>query len=565
MSTFALPRSLIRLQDRLLRVLGDSAVGRAHLVQHMLRRDASEVTSYWLQMVVAVGIATLGLVVNSGAVVIGAMLIAPLMVPIVGLAMGLATGGPFLVLRTVGRIALSVVVAVGGAALITLMLPYHELNSELAARTSPTVLDLVTAGFCALAGVFASLRPASNMASTAAGTSIGISLVPPLCASGYGLGTADWSVAGGAGLLFLTNMVAIVAVGMIAFVITGFHRVEVIPLERDELAKEGGGAPLARALARRLARLFESRPLGPALRFLMPFFLLALVYIPLGRALTEVAWQVRVKMAVRKSIDTESARLVQSRVRVDRHEVEVLVVILGAPDDAAAVRARLDAEIRLSSGVVPRIEVLAVPDASALAGLVSTMTPRGVEAPVVIAELAPDEALNAARARVRATVAQLWPTAAAGEPLVIDVGTDEGAALRVRVVHLGPALSPDGAEALRLGSTLGLEREVQLVDVAVPAATLTRDAGDLPFLAVVAAGVRATAGVPAVHVCVVRPAPPTRKSTPAEVDLAAALDGVFALHPSVTTTAEGPWSVRFTSGPCAPTGPDDGGAPDAGR
>jgi uncharacterized hydrophobic protein (TIGR00271 family) len=117
------------------------------------------------------------------------MLVAPLMGPIVGLSMGLATGSPFLVLRSAGRVSFSVLVAVGGAALITLLLPFHELNPEISARASPTVLDLITAGFCALAGVYASVRPGSDRTTTAAGTAISVSLVPPLCARGYGIGT----------------------------------------------------------------------------------------------------------------------------------------------------------------------------------------------------------------------------------------------------------------------------------------------------------------------------------------------------------------------------------------
>ncbi|MBK7395032.1 MAG: DUF389 domain-containing protein [Myxococcales bacterium] len=229
-----------RLQDRLVRLLGNSKEGRAPLVAGMLHRDSSEATSYWLQLVVSIGIATLGLSVGSTAVIIGAMLVAPLMGPIVGLAMGLATGSPFLVLRSAGRIGLSVVVAVGGAAAITLALPFHELNAEITARASPTILDLATAAFCALAGVYASLRPGSETAATAAGTSIGISLVPPLCASGFGLGTMTWTVAGGAMLLFVTNLVAIVVVGSASFFVAGFGRVDVKVLEASALAEEQG-------------------------------------------------------------------------------------------------------------------------------------------------------------------------------------------------------------------------------------------------------------------------------------------------------------------------------------
>ncbi len=250
-------RSVRTTQDRLLHLLGSSVEHRPALVAGMLARNANEATSYWLQLVVSIGIATLGLVVGSVAVIIGAMLVAPLMGPIIALAMGLAAGSPFLVLRAAGRIALSVVAAIAGAAMITVLLPFHELNSEIAARTSPTVLDLLTAAFCALAGVYASVRPGSDTATTAAGTSIGISLVPPLCASGYGFGTGAWPVAGGAALLFLTNLVAIIVVGTLSFVAAGFNRVDATVLERDELAKNQTAAVTA-AVARRLAGLFES-------------------------------------------------------------------------------------------------------------------------------------------------------------------------------------------------------------------------------------------------------------------------------------------------------------------
>ncbi len=531
----------------------------------MLRRDASEATSYWLQLVVSVGIATLGLVVGSSAVVIGAMLVAPLMGPIVGLAMGLASGSPFLVLRSSGRIGLSVITAVGGAAVTTVLLPFHELNAEILARTSPTVLDLLTAGFCALAGVYASMRPGSDTAATAAGTSISISLVPPLCASGYGVGTLDGSIAGGAALLFLTNLVAIVVVGTALFVIAGFNRVNVLTLERDELLKEGKIAPISRALSQRLARVFESR-WGSALRFLMPFLLLAAVYIPLRRALDEVAWQVRVRAAVRDSLADEPLRVVQSRVRVERHEVEIVVVLLGKAQQAEAARARMDATIRSASGVVPRIEVLAVPDATAFAGLESTLLkPERVAAALPSPRAAsPEEQLTSAQARMRSVMNELWPAAAAGPALAIEVGTAEQGPLSVRVVHLGTPLGPDGADTLRraLGAELG--REVRLVDVAVPATELTRADGDLRLVALVARGVQAVASVPGSSVCVTRPAEPAGgpNPDPAEVELTLALDAALRAHPHVTTTAGDSWLVRFKDGACPTPAAVDAGASD---
>jgi uncharacterized hydrophobic protein (TIGR00271 family) len=539
------------LQDRLLCLLGASLEGRAALVAAMLHRNPNEATSYWLQLVVALGIATLGLVVGSVAVIIGAMLVAPLMGPIVALAMGLATGSPFLVLRSATRITWSVIAVTGGAALITLLLPFHELNEEIAARTSPTVLDLLTAGFCALAGVYASLRPGSDTATTAAGTSIGISLVPPLCASGYGFGTGAWPVAGGAALLFLTNLVAIIFVGMISFVAAGFNRVDVATLEREELARNQK-AMITAAISRRLSILFESKA-GPVLRFLMPLILLALVYAPLRRALDEVAWQVRVRAAVQDALRRERHEIVQSQVRVDHHEVELLVVLLGKTADAEASRTRLDAEIRKVSGVVPRIEIFAIPDAAALAGLESSL--RTKHDRLVVPQLpAPTtmEQLENGRELIRSSVLRFWPSTTAGEPLVIDLGAGSGASLQVEVVHLGPPLGPAAVEGLGRSLGASLKRDVQLVDVAIPSLPLSRAGGDLPFVSAVTAGVRASAAVASVHVCVTEPAPPKgrKRYDRRNQELADSLQQVFATHPRVSTTSGPDWTVRFATQPC---------------
>jgi uncharacterized hydrophobic protein (TIGR00271 family) len=547
------------VQDRIALLLGTSAEGRGPLVARMLRRDAGEATSYWLPLIVSVGIATLGLVVGSSAVVIGAMLVAPLMGPIIGLAMGLATGSPFLVLRSGGRIGLSLIAAVGGAAAITLMLPFHELNAEILARTSPTVLDLITAGFCALAGVYASLRPGSDTAATAAGTSISISLVPPLCASGYGVGTLDGSVARGAALLFLTNLVAIVVIGTASFVAAGFNRVDVVTLERDELQAEGRIAPIATALAQRLSRVFESRG-GPALRFLMPFLLLGAVYIPLGRALDEVAWQVRVRSAVRESLADDTLRVVQSRVRVERQEVEIVVVLLGSAEDAEAARARLDTDIRRASGVVPRIEVLAVPDATAFAGLESTLlTPQRVAAALPTAPpLSPAEQLTAAQARVRAMVNELWPAAASGPALAVELGTAEhGSTQRSGRSSRRPA------RARRCGRTTSRARARARPRSADGGRRRSRGAAHARRMGTFGSsrssreGRQALATVPGSSVCVTRPGADagSEESSPAELALTLALDEALAAHPRVTTEAGSAWSVRFVQGECpAPSG-----------
>lgn len=545
-----LPRSLISFQDRLATLLGSDPAARERIIAGMLHRNPSEATGYWLQLIVAVGIATLGLVLGSTAVIIGAMLIAPLMVPIVNFGMGLAVGSPFLVLRSGGRILLSVAVAIGSSGLLTRLLPFHELNAELAARTTPTALDLLTAAFCALAGVYASMRPGSDVASTAAGTSIGISLVPPLCASGFGVGTGNWSVASGAALLFLANFVAIVVVGTVAFVAAGFNQVDVHSLEQRELGTVDD-ARVSRAVARHLARIFASRS-GAWLRLVMPFILLGAVYLPLRKALDEVAWQIRVRAAVQDAIARLPSRVVQSRVRVERGEVELALVLLGNTSDADASRVRLDSELRPIAGVTPRLEVLAVPDATAFASLETAL--RSSASPVPVRPPPPVQ-LDEARRLVQNAVERRWPDRAAGSARSISMTTSTADALRVEVAHLGTPLDDMTRETLERALSEDLARQVTLLDVALPAGELAPIAGDLAFVAHVAPLLGASRSLASISVCVVQPPEPPSPATrpkaqppgdPLRPILLALLDG----HPRVSFAPGDTWRIQFVAGPC---------------
>jgi uncharacterized membrane protein len=105
-------------------------------------------------------------------------------------------------IRTIASVGLVVLVATA----ITWLLPFHEITSELEARTVPSLLDLVVAAACALTAAYTTLRTDADIATTAAGTSVGISLVPPLCACGYGIALQDPAVSRGAALLFTANL-----------------------------------------------------------------------------------------------------------------------------------------------------------------------------------------------------------------------------------------------------------------------------------------------------------------------------------------------------------------------
>ncbi|MBX7187331.1 MAG: DUF389 domain-containing protein [Vicinamibacteria bacterium] len=522
-------------QDGLLRGIGSSPDRRAALLSRMIRRDASESIGYWLQLTVSVGIGTLGLVTGSSAVIIGAMLIAPLMDPIIALALGLAIGSPLLSLRALIRIVLSVGVAVAGSAVITVLLPFHEINAEIAARVSPTLLDLITAVFCALAGLYACIRGTSDVVTAGAGTAIGISLVPPLCVAGYGIGAGAWPVASGAGLLFLANIVAIITVGGAVFLALGFNRVDPSATERAELL--GEASAVVRALASRFGAVFD-RPDAHLLRFLMPLALFGIVFIPLKAALDEVAWEVTVRRGVREIVEKETRLVLQTKTRVERRQVDVTLVLLGTSEDAEKTRRRLDSQIRQFSGVIPRLSVSAVTDA------------RGVNlAPAAIAPpTPPGEIVEEAQELVTAGLALVWPEESSGPLVAVDVGR-RGAGIQVRLLHLGPPLDQAAREAIErsLAGTLTLSIAAQ--DVAIPTQPIKGLESDERALATALSALESTEGLPGVNVCYT--SPKARPRTVRARDAASALDEALVRQASVSRSVGVGYQIRFSAYPCS--------------
>jgi uncharacterized hydrophobic protein (TIGR00271 family) len=195
----------------------------------LLYEDLSTATTlldatYWLQILFAAGIATLGLVLNSPAVIIGAMLISPLMGPILSAGLALATGDVILGIRSIVNLALSCFVAIVFAVLLVGVLPFKEMTNEIAARTQPNTLDLVIAFFSGAIGSIATCKQVKGVVTSIPGVAIAVALMPPLCVVGYGVGFSlsasgaeGMRIARGGGLLFLTNLVAITFTAMIVF------------------------------------------------------------------------------------------------------------------------------------------------------------------------------------------------------------------------------------------------------------------------------------------------------------------------------------------------------------
>ena len=180
-------------------------------------------------------IATLGLISNSTAVVIGAMIVAPLMDPILSLAFGLAISDNKLIKRSAITVFIGVITVIGTATLFAWLLDASEVNREIYSRTAPNLIDLGIAVAAAIAGAFTLTR--DRLSSSIAGVAIAVALVPPLCVCGIGLSMGPeviavfgrGSVAGlsnqvseGSFLLFLANLIGITVASLMVFLVQNY-------------------------------------------------------------------------------------------------------------------------------------------------------------------------------------------------------------------------------------------------------------------------------------------------------------------------------------------------------
>jgi uncharacterized hydrophobic protein (TIGR00271 family) len=187
----------------------------------VLRKNAKVSESYIVLMVLATVLAALGLFADSPPVIIGAMILAPMMGPIVAMAMGvLRTNEPVLLRDSLKSLAVGVLLAIGFTVVLTLLTPLRTVNTEIAARLNPTVLDMGVAMASGVAGAYAHAR--AEIAKSLAGVAIAVALVPPLAVTGIGLGWGDASVFLGAGLLFLTNLAGMTLAAAGTFLIMGY-------------------------------------------------------------------------------------------------------------------------------------------------------------------------------------------------------------------------------------------------------------------------------------------------------------------------------------------------------
>lgn len=210
-------------------------------------------------------IATFGLLANSAAVIIGAMVIAPLMLPIRGLALAALIGELKMFREAATALIVGTLMAIGISWMLGMIVGLEAYGSEIMARSQPNLLDLGIAVAAGAVSAYAMAEP--RVSNTLAGTAIAVALMPPVCTIGLGIAQWNTSLSGGATLLYLTNLLGITLACMLVFVLVGY-----IPLHQSR------------------------RPLSIAAA------LTALLMIPLAISFSRLIEQVRLQQKVRQAL-----------------------------------------------------------------------------------------------------------------------------------------------------------------------------------------------------------------------------------------------------------------------
>ncbi len=198
-----------------------------------------KLSRFWTLLILASVIASAGIVADSTATVIGAMIVAPLMTPILGSVLSIATGDGRNLVRSLALVVLGALGVVAVGYVIGLTVPYDVVaatNSQVASRIHPRLIDLLAALATGAVGSFALVR--SDVSDTLPGVAIAISLVPPLAVAGITLESGAPHQATGASLLFLTNVAAILLSGLI---VMALYRVR----ETERLTEKARGGRLS--------------------------------------------------------------------------------------------------------------------------------------------------------------------------------------------------------------------------------------------------------------------------------------------------------------------------------
>lgn len=359
--------SRIRLRARFYgrRVMPPVTKERVSEVQLQLRDSSTPDFDYFVLVLLSCMIATFGLLINSAATIIGAMLVAPLMSPILGIGLASIRGDTDLLKNALAALLRGAVLAVLLSMLITWvngLLPFvamQDLPVEVLSRTRPTPIDLGVALAGGLAATFALVQP--NLSAALPGVAIATALMPPLCVIGIGLASGDWEVARGSTLLFLTNAVTIAASSTFLFWVTGFN-----------LGRKDGDRVIPRSLQ-------------------ISILLIILLLAPLGwqsyRFVQEASFTRQIETVVREEVQNIGAELdsLSWQERTDQNilVMEITVMVSQSLDynnsvelqNAIAGRLQRTVQLKINQVYVAQLDPLIPPTNTPTLPVLPTVTP----------------------------------------------------------------------------------------------------------------------------------------------------------------------------------------------
>lgn len=285
----------------------------------VLRENATVTSSFVVMMILSTLIATFGLFGDSSPVIIGAMILAPIISPIVSFSMGMVRYDVNMLKSGIITILIGTFVALIFAAGVSLIIPLKIITPEIDARLSPTLLDMGIAVASGIAAAYAHAK--SGIAKSLAGVAIAVALVPPLAVAGIGIGWWDWEIFSGAILLYLTNLAGIIMFAGITFLFLGF-------------------APFKRA---RMGLIYT-------------FVIIAMVMIPLSISFNRIRMEARITNQLEGSIIDEVI-LKDIKVRFGK-PLMVSVKLVSARSIEAEEMERIKSEIENRIGKPIRMEVV---------------------------------------------------------------------------------------------------------------------------------------------------------------------------------------------------------------
>lgn len=281
------------------------------------RRAECALSERYLFMTAMSGaIAVLGLLLSSPAVVIGAMLLSPLMDPIMGLGFALAIGDYQWLKQSARSLAWGTVIAVTLTSAVVFLSPIQTITPEIAARTQPNLFDLFVALFSAMAGAYAMIRGRDG---TIVGVAIATALMPPLATVGFGLATWNWTVFSGALLLYVTNLITIALTAWGMARLYGFR-----------------------------TSLTQRQSVYQNLAVVGVFITLA---VPLAFSLQQIAWQANAQRIVRTEIEEEF----DAQSQIDGLSIEFGTMPVGVSATVWTPRPRPEAEVDIERALAARL------------------------------------------------------------------------------------------------------------------------------------------------------------------------------------------------------------------